>query len=170
MLTYKRFDNLEVIGQLDSDFVGSADTRKSMLGYLFISTGGTISWKSTNQFVISASSMKAEFIACFEATIHGLWLQSFILGLGVVDSIVRPLKIYYDKCATAFFSMKHKDSKGAKHIELNYFTVKIEAQKQSMSIDEISTDFMIANPSTKGLLPKTFNEHVERMGIIERRY
>ena len=32
-------------------------------------------------------------MACFEATIHALWLRSFISGLGVVEAITRPLKI-----------------------------------------------------------------------------
>ncbi|RVW25283.1 hypothetical protein CK203_117426 [Vitis vinifera] len=35
---------------------------------------GTISWKSAKQFVIAAFTMEVEFMACFEATFHGLWL------------------------------------------------------------------------------------------------
>ena len=53
-------------------------------------------------------------------------------------------------------------------MELKYFVVKEEVHKQKVSIEHISTNFMIADPLTKGLLPKFFNEHVERMGIIER--
>ena len=51
-------------------------------------------------------------------------------------------------------------------MELKYFAVKEEVQKQRVTIEHISTNFMIANPLTKGLSPKTFSEHVERMGII----
>ncbi|XP_059633439.1 secreted RxLR effector protein 161-like [Cornus florida] len=46
MLTYKRTDNLEVIGYSDSDFAGCSDTRKSTFGYIFMLTDGPISWKS----------------------------------------------------------------------------------------------------------------------------
>jgi hypothetical protein len=35
MLTYKKTDNLEVIGYLDSDFAGCADSQKSTSGYIF---------------------------------------------------------------------------------------------------------------------------------------
>ena len=43
MLTYKRSDNLEVIGYLDADFAGCVDTKKSTSGYIFTLAGGAIS-------------------------------------------------------------------------------------------------------------------------------
>ncbi|KAA0036645.1 Retrovirus-related Pol polyprotein from transposon TNT 1-94 [Cucumis melo var. makuwa] len=85
--------------------------------------------------------------------------------LGIVDSIAKPLRIYCDNSAAVFFSKNDKYSKGAKHMELKYFFVKEEVQKQRVSIEHISTKLVIANPLTKGLPPKTFNDHVERMGI-----
>ena len=81
MLTYRKSSKLEVIGYSDSDYDGFIDTRKSTFGYLFLLAGGSISWKSAKQSVIAASTMEAEFVACFEATIHGLWLRNFISGL-----------------------------------------------------------------------------------------
>ena len=51
-------------------------------------------------------------------------------------------------------------------MELKYFAVKDEVQKQRVSIEHISTNFMVTDPLTKDLPPKTFGEHVERMGII----
>ncbi|XP_075107162.1 secreted RxLR effector protein 161-like [Nicotiana tabacum] len=132
MLMYRRSKHLEVVGYSDSDFAGCIDTRKSTFGYLFQLAEGAISWKSAKQSVIVTSTMEAEFVACFEATIHALWLRNFISGLGVVDTITRPLKIYCDNSATVFFSKNDKYSK---------------------------------DPLTKGLQPKTFKEHVHRMGL-----
>ncbi|XP_070029409.1 secreted RxLR effector protein 161-like [Nicotiana sylvestris] len=85
--------------------------------------------------------------------------------LGVVDTITKPLKIYCDNSAAVFFSKNDKYSKGAKHMELKYFTVKEEVQKQRVSLEHIRTDLMIADPLTKGLQPKIFKEHVHRMGL-----
>ncbi|XP_070015800.1 secreted RxLR effector protein 161-like [Nicotiana sylvestris] len=165
MFMYRRSKHLEVVGYTNLDFAGCIDTRKSTFGYLFQLAEGAISWKSVKQSVIATSTMEAEFAACFEATIHALWLQNFILGLGVVDTITKPLKIYCDNSAAVFFSKNDKYSKGAKHMELKYFTVKEEVQKQRMSLEHIRTDLMIANPLTKGLQPKIFKEHVHRMGL-----
>ncbi|XP_048235983.1 secreted RxLR effector protein 161-like [Ricinus communis] len=112
MLTYKRSNHLEMIGYSDSDFAGCVDTRKSTFGCLFLIAKGAILWKSAKQPVIAASTIDAEFVACFKATIHGLWLRNFISGLGIVDSIARSLKIYCDNSAAVFFSKNDKYSKG----------------------------------------------------------
>ncbi|KAA0038076.1 Retrovirus-related Pol polyprotein from transposon TNT 1-94 [Cucumis melo var. makuwa] len=103
MLTYKRSDHLEVIRYSNSDFAGCVDTRKSTFGYLFMLAEEVISWKSAKQSIIAASTMEAEFVACFEATVHGLWLRNFISGLGIVDSIAKLLRIYCDNSAAVFF-------------------------------------------------------------------
>jgi hypothetical protein len=165
MLTFRRSDSLEVTGYSDSDFAGCIDSRKSTFGYLFMLAGGAISWKSAKQTIIASSTMEAEFVACFEATVHGLWLRNFISGLGIVNSVSKPLRIYCDNSAAVFFSKNDKYSKGAKHMELKYLTVKEDVQKQRVSIEHISTQLMVADPLTKGLAPKTFKEHVNRMGL-----
>ena len=67
--------------------------------------------------------MEAEFVVYYEATIHALWLQNFISGLGVVDTITMPLKIYYDNSTAVFFFKNDKYSRGAKHMKLKYFAV-----------------------------------------------
>ena len=41
-------------------------------------------------------------------------------------------------------------------------------QNHKVSIEHIRIDMMIANPLTKGLLPKLFIGHVERMDIIDK--
>ena len=76
------------------------------------------------------------------------------------------MKIYCDNSTTVFFSKNDKYSKVAKHMELKYFVVKEEVQKQRVSIEHISTNLMIYDPLTKGLSPKTFTDHVERMGLM----
>jgi hypothetical protein len=35
-----------------------------------------------------------------------------------------------------------------------------------MSIDNIGTNSMVADPLTKGLPPKMFHEHTARMGVL----
>ena len=118
MLTFMRSDSLEVTGYSDSDFAGGNDSRKSTFGYLFMLAEGEISWKSAKQTIIVSSTMEAKFMACFEATVHGLWLQNFISGLGIVDSVSNQVRIYCDNSTAVFFFKNDKYSKGAKHMEL----------------------------------------------------
>ncbi|GJW97700.1 retrovirus-related pol polyprotein from transposon TNT 1-94 [Tanacetum coccineum] len=117
------------------------------------------------KFLRDSSIMEAEFVACYEATIHALWLQNFISELGVVDTVSKPLKIYCDNAATIFFSKNDKYSKCAKHMDIKFFIVKDEIQKQRVYLEHISTDLMIADPLTKGLPPNKFTQHVPRLGL-----
>ena len=52
--------------------------------------------------------MDAEFVSCFEATLHGVWLKSFISNPRIVDSIGRPLRLYYDNSGVVFLAKNDK--------------------------------------------------------------
>ena len=58
--------------------------------------------------LVATSTMKAEFISCFEATLHGVLLKSFISGLRVIDSIKVSLRLYCDNLATVFLVKNDK--------------------------------------------------------------
>ena len=62
--------------------------------------------------------MYAEFIACYEVTGQALWLKKFILGLKVVDSIEKQLKLYCDNEPAISYSYNNRSSGAAKHIDI----------------------------------------------------
>ena len=105
---YRRTSNLEVVGYSDTNFAGYVDSRKSTSGYIFILADGAISWRSVKQTLTATSTMKVEFISCFEATSHGVWLKSFISRLKVMDSISRSLSIYCDNSIAVFMAKNNK--------------------------------------------------------------
>ena len=72
MLTYRRTDSLDVVGYTDTDFAGCLDDLKSTSGYVFVMAGGAISWKSVKQTLTASSTMQAEYVACYEATVQAL--------------------------------------------------------------------------------------------------
>ena len=76
--------------------------------YVFMLASGAVSWRSAKQTLTATSTMEAEFVSCFEATSHGVWLKSFISSLKVVDSISRPLKMYCDNCVAVFMAKNNK--------------------------------------------------------------
>ncbi|XP_070008335.1 secreted RxLR effector protein 161-like [Nicotiana tabacum] len=102
------YNSLEVIGYLDFDLGGCKNTGKSTSGYIFLLTGGVVSWRSVKQTIVATSTTEAEFIACYEATSQVLWLKNFISGLRIVDSISRSLRILCDTSAAVFFSKNYK--------------------------------------------------------------
>ena len=109
--------------------------------------------------------MEAEFVSCFEASSHGVWLKSFISGLRIVDSISRPLKLYCDNSVAVFMAKNNKSGSRSKHIDIKYLAIRERVREMKVVIEHISTELMIADPLTKGIPPKYFKDHVVQMGL-----
>ena len=128
--------------------------------------GGAISWRSVKQTLIASSTMAAEFIACYEASNHGIWLQNFVTGPRIVEGIERPPKIFCDNKSAVMYSNNNRSSVKSKHIDIKFLVVKERVQSGQISIEHIGTNSMLADPLTKGLVPKAFHEHTAHMGVI----
>ena len=72
MLTYRRTDTLRIVGFSDSDYAGCVDDKESTSGYIFMTPKGVVSWKSVKQTLTASSTVEAEYVACYEATLHAI--------------------------------------------------------------------------------------------------
>jgi hypothetical protein len=165
MLMYRWTNNLEVIGYSDSDFVGCVDSHKSASGYTSMMASGVVSWRSAKKTLISTSTMEAKFISCFEATLHGVWLTSFISGLRIMDSISKPLRMYCDNLAVVFMAKNNKSGSRNKHIDIKYLSIREHFKEKKVVIEHVNTELMIVDPLTKGMPPFKFKKHVMNMGL-----
>ena len=120
MLTYRKSDQLEIIGYSDSDFAGCQDSRKSTSGYVFLLAGGAISWRSAKQSIVASFTMVAEYIAMYEASNQAVWLKNFVPGLRILDRVERPLKIYCDNKSAVLLSNNNRSLTKSKHIDIKY--------------------------------------------------
>ena len=68
--------------------------------------------------------MAAKFIACYEASNHGIWLRSFVTRLLIVDGIERPLNIFCDNKSAVLYSNNNKSSTKSKHVDIKFLIVK----------------------------------------------
>ena len=89
-------------------------------------------------------------VSCFEATLQGVRLKSFIYELIVIDSISRPLRIFYDNSTAVFLAKNNKSRSRSKHIDIKYLAIKEHVKEKKMIIEHINTEFMIADTLTKG--------------------
>jgi hypothetical protein len=127
--------------------------------------GGAVSWRSAKQILTATSTMEVEFVSCFEATSHGVWLKSFISGLRIMDSIHRPLRMFCDNSATVFMAKNNKSGSRSKHIDIKYLAIRERIKEKKVVIEHISTELMIADPLTKGMPSLKFKDHVVDMGL-----
>ena len=129
-------------------------------------TRGIVSWKSVKQTLTASSTMEVEYVACYEACCHAIWMQNFISTLGVVDSISKPLKLFSDNSAVVAFSKNTRSTSRSKHIDVKFYFVKEKVVKSLIDIEHMSTKGMLADPLTKGLPMVVFHEHVSQMGLL----
>ncbi|RDX73901.1 hypothetical protein CR513_46421, partial [Mucuna pruriens] len=89
MLTYQKFEGLEIIGYFDSNFAGCQDSKHYTFEYIYILAGRTL---------ITPLTMTAEFVTYFEASNHGIYkrkektleegLKKFWFERGTLESLL----------------------------------------------------------------------------------
>ncbi|XP_075095409.1 secreted RxLR effector protein 161-like [Nicotiana tabacum] len=164
MLVYHS-DDLVPIGYTNSDFQSDRDSRKSTSGNVFTLGGGAISWRSIKQTCIADSTMKAEYVAASEAAKEAIWLGNFLRKLGVVPSIQPPITLYCDNSGADANSKEPRSHKREKHIEHKYHLILEIVQRGDVVVTKIASENNLADPFTKSLPQKTFDRHVDGMGV-----
>ena len=69
---------------------------------------------------MASSTTEAEYVACYEATGHAIWLWNFISALEVVHSISRLLKLFCDNFAAVSFSRNTRSTSRSKNIDVKF--------------------------------------------------
>ena len=164
MLTFKKFDQLQVIGYFDFDFTDCPDDRKSTSDFIFMMAGGAISWKSVKQNFTATSTMEAEYIACYEATCQALWLKNLIPGFQIVESISMPLVIYCDNITVVHLSKSNKSSTRLKHFDIKFILFRKKVLDYQTLIEHTLVENMLANPLTKGFSYWSFSKSCNSYG------
>nr|GEX09268.1 putative zinc finger, CCHC-type [Tanacetum cinerariifolium] len=139
----------------------NADTSRSTSGYIFMLSGGPISWKSKNQVLTTTSTMMAKYVSVYSAICYAMLLRNLITGLKIISSISRPLKIYCDNSAAVSFSNRFDDEaitlgfvdSGSKVTNLNNAMDKEEEEDEESTLFNTSTStegsFNLNNPMDK---------------------
>jgi hypothetical protein len=79
--------NLKVLeGYSDSNWISDADEIKVTSEYVFTLGGGTVSWKSCKQTILTRSTMEAELTALDTATVEAEWLHELLIDLPMVEN------------------------------------------------------------------------------------
>ena len=166
MLTYQRSNQLDVVGYTGSNFAGCQDSMKSTLRYIYLLAGCAVSWKSAKQSLIISSIMAAKFIAYYEASNHGIWLQKFFMGLRIVDGVDRPLKLFCDNKSAMLYSNNNRSWMKSKYINIKFLVLKERVQSGQLFMEHIDINSMTVDPLTKGLPRKLFHEHIAPISIM----
>ena len=109
--------------------------------------------------------MEAKIVACFKVETHAKCLN-FIFGLKIVNSISKPLSIFFNNFFAISYVKSTKNIGRAIDFELKYFKLRVWIDNGDFEITYIFTNSMLIDPLTKGLKPIDSTKHVLKMDIL----
>ena len=158
-------------GYVDGDWGGDADDRRSTTGYVYMSYGGPVSWRSKKQASTALSSCESEYMAASEAAKEAVWLTRLLkedLKLEDVSLETRgdltekeyqgakPLTVFEDNIGCISLSKNPVSHRTSKHIEIRYHFVRERVQDGSLKLVYIPSSENIADVLTKSTRKHTF--------------
>jgi hypothetical protein len=140
-------------------------------GFIFTNNTTPISWQARSQSVVALSTLKAEYVACSDATREALWinrLREDIRSLVITDSQILPPPISI-KCDNqeAIKLIKSGVVKAkTKHIDIKYHHSHDEDKRGTIDFSYIESKENIADILTKPLSAPRHLELIKKMNMF----
>ena len=109
--------------------------------------------------------MEAEYVAACEATKEAVWLKKLLSDLGVVRKEQVPITLFCDNSGAIAQSKDPRNYKKGKHIERKYHIIRDIVARGDVVVAKIKSANNLANPFTRTLPQRTFESHLEGMGV-----
>ena len=124
-----------------------------------------MSWCSSKQEVVAASTCEAEYIAASEAADEGIWMKELITDLGVDPSASGPMTLFCDDTWAIAIAKEPRFHRKTKHIKRRYNSIQDHVQSRVIDICKVHTDLNIADPLTKPLPRAKHDQNHNAMGV-----
>lgn len=164
-ILYTKDGKSSVVGYTDADWAGDVDDRKSTSGYVFLLSGGPISWKSQKQKCVALSTAEAEYVAMANAAQESVWLGQLMAEFTVSEEA--PMLLYEDNQSAIAMSRNPQFHGRAKHIDIKHHYIREQVSNGTIMLEYCSTSEMLADILTKGLTREIFCKLLDRSGVIE---
>ena len=109
--------------------------------------------------------MEAKYVIACEAAKEAVWLKKFLSDLGVVRIEQVPITLFYDNSRAVTQSKDPRNHKKEKHIKRKYHIIRDIITRGDMVVAKIESENNLADPFTKALPQRTFESHLEGMGV-----
>jgi len=164
-------DNYGVVGFTDSNWASDCTDPESHGGHVFLTChdGGAISWQSRKQDLIALSTLKAEYIACSEASREArclLQLKRDIHGSQNQASLPSsPLPNYCDNQGALTHITTGVTKARSKHIDVCYQNCRDPHARKVVDYSYVHTNDNVADIPTKPLTKVKHMKFTKGMGL-----
>ncbi|KAL0428229.1 UNVERIFIED_CONTAM: Retrovirus-related Pol polyprotein from transposon TNT 1-94 [Sesamum latifolium] len=135
-----------------SDWIAKNSRNNGCSGYVFTLGGGTVSWKSAKQTLITRSSFKVELYALGTSGTEAEWLFGLLSQLPIVSQPLPPIVVHCDSQTTIPNVRSHKyNQKTKRYIQFKLKSIRAFVSERVIRIDFVGTKDNVVDPLTKGL-------------------
>ncbi|XP_031285016.1 secreted RxLR effector protein 161-like [Pistacia vera] len=159
---YKRTTMLDLVGFIDSDFVGDKDTRKSTTAYYFTLGGNYISWKSQLQPTVALLSTEVEYIAIADVFREAIWLQGMLSKANLFDGKVT---IYSNSQSVILLSKNPIYHERTKHVDVRFHFVRDLVTQRVVELKKVTTEENPADMGTKVITLAKFKHCLKLLSV-----
>jgi len=138
-----------LIGYRDSDWGSNVDDRRSITGYVFLLSGGAVSWQAKKQPTLALSSVEAEYMASTQATKEAIWWRTFLKELRVNTSSAT--LIFSNSQGSIALGKNPEHHARTKHIDIQPHFIRERVNNGNVAFQFVTTDGMAADVPTKTL-------------------
>eukprot|EP00052_Salpingoeca_macrocollata_P029827 m.307284 g.307284 ORF g.307284 m.307284 type:complete len:509 (-) comp23022_c5_seq5:537-2063(-) len=135
--------------------------RRSTSGFVFLMTGGAVSWRTKMQSVAALSTAESEYYAMAEAVREVLFLRNLLMELGCPQR--SPTSLLEDNQATIKIATNAMTTSRTKHIDLRQHFVRDVITAGDVVLEYCPTADMVADELTKALSKA---QHVALRGFM----
>lgn len=165
-IVYSKEGNGKLNGFSDADWASDVDKRRSCTGYVFKFCDGAISWGSKRQPTVALSSTEAEYMALSSAIQEAMWLKQF--GQDFDVEIKRnSVELQCDNQSAIKLAESDGYRARSKHIDVRHHYIRERVNDSTISINHVSTDYMVADNLTKAVPGRKHSFCTKEMGLIK---
>ena len=126
-------------------------------------TDAPIDWMSKLQPIVAASSMEAEYIACFFVIQAVTWIRALLHSLGLVSKV--PTTVRIDNKSARDLALNPVHHQRSKHIDVKFHWIRDKVIDKTVILDPVATTDQTADVLTKAVHGSTFHKHVDHMMV-----
>jgi len=160
---YKKNENKQLIAYTDSDYAGDITDRKSTSGYVFMLSGGAVSWASNKQPIVTQSTTEAEFVAAAACACQAVWMRRILEKLNHEQKDCTILMC--DNSSTIKLSRNPIMHGRSKHIDVRFHFLRDLTRDKIIELVHCGSQDQVADLLTKPVKLQTFENLQEQMGV-----
>ena len=148
-LTFRKSNDLKLVGYTDADWASSREDRKSTSGYCFMlnNSGPVISWKSKKQPTVALSSCESEYVALCAGMQEAVYLKRLMEEL--LQNSFGPIMINVDNQGAIALSKNPTQHDRSKHVDIKYHFCRECVSSGKVEVSYVPTADNVADVMTK---------------------